>query len=602
MKIVGVVVVLLAALTVNAQSVDQIKSSKLYLYGEGYGSTVAEADNQALADLISKVAVNVSSVTNIADNESVKNGKVTSNSDFRSSIQTYSQATLTNTERVIVKNEPNAQVVRWIKRSEIQKIFESRKNKIKDFIETAEVAESKLKIDAALRCYYWAYILLRSLQDPNEMTVTGCDGRQQMLMVSLPDRINSLLDNIKVNIISKNGSDAELMFTYNGQPVSSLDYTYFDGSSWSGIYSAKDGLGVLELPASSQLKTYQIKYEFEYRGQSHIDSEVESVINTIKSVPFKSAYVNVKARPGSGNMLTAASNTQKITNSIATLEKPLQGAEKYLEAMAAVTENVRKKQYDAASDLFTPEGLDVYKRLIKYGSARIVGTPTYQVYQEGDEVVGRGVQMSFSFKNGIRKAFVEDLVFTFNGDGKISNIAFGLGLQAENDILCKGVWAETARKSIMAFLENYKTAYALKRTDYIKTIFDDDAVIITGHVAKKTPQMIKSGDGKAVISDNQVIKYNRQTKDEYLRNLEKTFASNEFVNIRFANNDVIKMGKGGEVYAIQIAQDYYSSTYGDKGYLFLMVDINDSNHPIIKVRTWQPERDPKFGLYGPGDF
>lgn len=602
MKIVGVVVVLLAALTVNAQSVDQIKSSKLYLYGEGYGSTVAEADNQALADLISKVAVNVSSVTNIADNESVKNGKVTSNSDFRSSIQTYSQATLTNTERVIVKNEPNAQVVRWIKRSEIQKIFESRKNKIKDFIETAEVAESKLKIDAALRCYYWAYILLRSLQDPNEMTVTGCDGRQQMLMVSLPDRINSLLDNIKVNIISKNGSDAELMFTYNGQPVSSLDYTYFDGSSWSGIYSAKDGLGVLELPASSQLKTYQIKYEFEYRGQSHIDSEVESVINTIKSVPFKSAYVNVKARPGSGNMLTAASNTQKITNSIATLEKPLQGAEKYLEAMAAVTENVRKKQYDAASDLFTPEGLDVYKRLIKYGSARIVGTPTYQVYQEGDEVVGRGVQMSFSFKNGIRKAFVEDLVFTFNGDGKISNIAFGLGLQAENDILCKGVWAETARKSIMAFLENYKTAYALKRTDYIKTIFDDDAVIITGHVAKKTPQMIKSGDGKAVISDNQVIKYNRQTKDEYLRNLEKTFASNEFVNIRFANNDVIKMGKGGEVYAIQIAQDYYSSTYGDKGYLFLMVDINDSRHPIIKVRTWQPERDPKFGLYGPGDF
>lgn len=48
--------------------------------------------------------------------------------------------------------------------------------------------------------------------------------------------------------------------------------------------------------------------------------------------------------------------------------------------------------------------------------------------------------------------------------------------------------------------------------------------------------------------------------------------------------------------------DYYSSTYGDKGYLFLMVDINDPENPIIKVRTWQPERDPNFGLYGPGDF
>jgi hypothetical protein len=66
--------------------------------------------------------------------------------------------------------------------------------------------------------------------------------------------------------------------------------------------------------------------------------------------------------------------------------------------------------------------------------------------------------------------------------------------------------------------------------------------------------------------------------------------------------DVIKLGKGGETYGIQIAQDYYSSSYGDKGYLFLEVDINNPKQPIIKVRTWQPEKDPNFGLYGPGDF
>lgn len=89
---------------------------------------------------------------------------------------------------------------------------------------------------------------------------------------------------------------------------------------------------------------------------------------------------------------------------------------------------------------------------------------------------------------------------------------------------------------------------------------------------------------------------------EYIRNLAMCFASNEFVNIRFANNDVIKLGKGGEMYAIQISQDYYSTNYGDKGYLFLIVDINNPKQPLIKVRTWQPEKDPNFGLYGPGDF
>ena len=108
--------------------------------------------------------------------------------------------------------------------------------------------------------------------------------------------------------------------------------------------------------------------------------------------------------------------------------------------------------------------------------------------------------------------------------------------------------------------------------------------------------------GVATISNNAIIKKNRYTKDQYLDNLKRCFASNEFINIRFANNDVYKMARGGEVYAIQIAQDYYPSTYGDKGYLFLLVDINNPDKPIIKVRTWQPEKDPNFGLYGPGDF
>ena len=31
--------------------------------------------------------------------------------------------------------------------------------------------------------------------------------------------------------------------------------------------------------------------------------------------------------------------------------------------------------------------------------------------------------------------------------------------------------------------------------------------------------------------------------------------------------------EAAQTYGIQIAQDYYSSTYGDKGYLFLEVDV-----------------------------
>ena len=65
---------------------------------------------------------------------------------------------------------------------------------------------------------------------------------------------------------------------------------------------------------------------------------------------------------------------------------------------------------------------------------------------------------------------------------------------------------------------------------------------------------------------------------------------------------MVKAGAGGELYGIQIKQDYYSTNYGDQGYLFLMVDLNDPDKPIIKVRTWQPEKDPDFGLYDIGMF
>jgi hypothetical protein len=151
-------------------------------------------------------------------------------------------------------------------------------------------------------------------------------------------------------------------------------------------------------------------------------------------------------------------------------------------------------------------------------------------------------------------------------------------------------WNDTVRNVLINFLESYKTAYALKRYDYINSIFSDDALIITGSVLKHTA----SNEGQAM--SKQAVKYTRQTKSEYMKKLQHIFRSSEFINLRFADNQVRKSGVGGEIYGIQIKQDYFSSSYGDTGYLFLMVDLNNPKEPVIHVRTWQPEKDPNFGL------
>lgn len=589
-----------------AQSWEAIKGSNVYLWGEGWGTTVAEADKQALADLISKISVQVSGAISHNETETVTNTGVETNSTFSSIVNTYSSATLTNTEKIILENEPDAHVGRWIKRSDIAKIFESRKNKISDYISSALKAESQGKIDVTLKDLYWALLLTKSLQNPNDYKFINDNGDSFLVITWIPHFINEIFGNTKIDITRRTGDDLELYITYKEKPINSIDYTYFDGRDWSNIYSAKDGVGVLELAPGCQNSTCQLKIEYEYRGEAHIDNEVETVLNTISGIPMRDAYKTINCNE-SLIIETSKKEIANVTNTFASIspaiyEKPtrIEDNGKYQQILNNLASAIVNKQYNVTDDLFTHEAREIYNQLIKYGRAKIVGVPSYTFYQHGENVIARGLQMSFSFKNGMRKSFVEEVIFSFNNDGRINNISFGLGKTAEADILGKGVWNENTRFAIMNFLENYQTAYALKRLDYISSIFDDDAVIITGtviHVPAK-----KLVDTQGMVFAHDIIKYNRHTKDTFLKQLKRSFNSKEYINLRFSSNDVRKLGKGGELYAIQISQEYYSSNYGDKGYLFLMVDINDPENPIIKVRTWQPEKDPNFGIYGPEHF
>ena len=600
----------LVALTASAQTWEQVRDSEDYIYGEGWGSTVTEADKQALANLIGKIATNVQGESHSSLKTQNSNGQLNEESQFSQTVSTYSQATLTNTQQKVLKNEPDAYVVRWIKKSEIEKIFEARKRKALDLIETAVRAEKKGKVDDVLRNYYWALTLLKSLQYPNEVTYTDEDGKEHVCTNWCKEKIDDTFYELKTIYDSREGNDIRLAITYKGKPVNSVDYKFWDGQTWSAVYSAKDGWGVLELAPGFDGSQVQMKYEYEYAGEAKIDNEVEMVLNAVKGTPMPKAYTNVmlksnekkKEREARMEMMQSQSFT---TNEVSIAPpKPLEkNVNAYKNAIEKMVAAVKQKNYDSARDLFTSVGWSMFTKLMKYGKAKVLDSQNIRFLESEDGIVERGLRMSFSFNSGGRATFVEDIVLTFNKEQKIDNISFGLGKTAEDDILNKGVWDEKSRLAIMNFLENYKTAYALKRLDYIRSIFDDDAVIITGSVVSKANSVTNRENQSSISQEgNHIIKMNRQTKDQYLASLKRCFERNEFVNIRFSDNDVKKMGAGGESYGIQIQQDYYSSTYGDKGYLMLLVDINEPKKPLIKLRTWQPEKDPNFGLYEPGDF
>ena len=530
---------------------------------------LSHADDAALQDLVSKISVNVRSSFSINREEINRNGDIDAVSNFNSIINTYSNATLNNTQRIVIENEPNAHVLRYIKIDEISRIFEGRKNKMLDMLNSAECAEQKSKIDDALRYYYWSFCLLRSLQYSNEIKTKGSDGKERLLSIWITEKINEIFRNISITPTNKLDNEIILSIMYKGKPISSFDYTYFDGMDWSYIYSAKDGQGVIDLRPGQITDNIKIKCEYEYIGESHIDKEIENVISVTGGSVFKNAYINISTNNQQvherlKDVSFTHSDTKEVIDS--------QYYSQYLSVLNELTNSIMQKNLGHLSHLFTEKGWDQFQKLINYGRATLIENSDIQFNTLGDKVICRGLKMSFGFKNNNRK-FVENVVFSFNEQHKIDGVLFGLGKEAYNDIMLKGIWNRDARLILANFLEEYKTAYALKDIDYIRNVFDDNAVIITGRVANRPKGLIENSS----YIDSKIIKFNKQTKNEYLRNLQHCFAGNEFINIRFANNDVVKAGKGGETYGIQIKQDYYSSTYGDTGYLFIMVDVLTSS-------------------------
>ena len=616
-KIALVSILFFIQISANSQSINEIKKDNSYIWGEGKSLTQKRADNLALDQLISQISVTVESdflqlTKNVVTGE-IPETEVT----CEGLIKTYSWATLNNAHKLEFFDEKESKyhVFRYIKRSEIDNVFESRRNKVISYVSDAIEAIKNKEIDNALRNYNWALILLQSLPRPGEMTYTYEDN-EVLLVTWIPKQIRYIFSNLQVLLAENDLSDGllELLFLYEGTPVSSIDFRYFDGQSTSAINAATNGRGACEVNPKIPISYIDVMCEYIFKEKVHIDNEMNIVMAALGEEEYfarESRYrvplteVAKKQVNASNQTNIQAETVKKITQHETSIEyayttvKQLDGkAEKTYDGIITIISNaIKSKNYDSVRSYFTNEGWDMFTKLINYGKAQLL-TPTERIYLQADNwIICRSIPMQFSFNNNNRK-FVEDVNITFNINKKIESISFGLGYEALNDIWSHEEWPQTSRLFVINFLENYKTAFALERIDYIEQIFDDNAVIIVGHKTKIAVNDVELNN----LSNCEAVTRTLLSKRQYISNLKRCFNSNEFINICFGNNKVMRAASGGELYGIEIKQDYHSTNYGDQGYLFLMVDLNNTQKPSIKVRTWQPEKDPNFGVYGLGDF
>ncbi|MDR0668192.1 MAG: LPP20 family lipoprotein [Prevotellaceae bacterium] len=580
-----------AATTVSAQTVEQVKNNNHYYWGEGVGKTTTQADKEALSMLIGSISTTVESKFSVQSSEALHDGKAQHTQYVHSLVQTYSSAAIKNTEILSWGEEPEVHVFRFVKRAEIYKIFTDRRAKIEEFVAIAVRAETQWRVADALRYYYWALLLLQSHPDATEIT-TEINGEPRRLDVHIPERINALLDNLSFAVAGKQSDDGAITrylldIRYDGQPVVNGDYSFFDGRNWSETIAARDGKGVAEMTGDSRLhENLRIKIEYAFENEWHIDKEVDDVLRKVEPVIFKKSYMDVPLlTPPPPPATPAATPT---TDETPLLQEADGGA--YLPMLERVEKAIRTKRYESVRDCFTDEGYEMFTRLVQYGNAVVLASPTYRFMAFEDGVMARALPMRFNFSNN-RRQFIENVVFNIaQADGKIRSLSFALPDNVCQEIVQHGRWGEYSRLAIIDFIETYKTAYALKRLDFIESIFSENALIIVGKV-------VKNYTGAEQRLAPNTVRLTQYKKEQYIRQLGTVFRSNEYVNLHFTDISVKQAGAGGEIYGIQLKQDYFSTNYGDTGYLFLMVDLNRTTEPLIHIRTWQPEKDPDFGLY-----
>lgn len=602
-----------ATMLLQAQTdeINAIKNNPAYYSCEGYGVTLDDANKNAKARLIESIKTTISSERErTVQTTSGANGTVI-NEQTETSISSYSYMSLRNIESVIVKDEPDAEVFMWISKAEVAKMQQERIDKIKDYVNTGKAAEKNLQIDDALRNYYWAFMLTKAGKDNNIMC--EFDGEERNCLAFLPTKINSVIAQMKVGLEGCEYRDnryyAKLHFTYNGRDVASVQFKYNDGQALEGPVAARDGIAeveMLSMPADGKIR---IRYEYIFRNEAETmsDEELKTVFKDLSTVPMKAmAEIPVKVNPSKRTMVMKPGN-DAATNSVATndMVKPelteekemkkmetVSASEGYMKTMAAIENAIKNRNPEPAFSLFTPEGYEMFRTLIKEtGKVSLVGAKqNYEFVKANGFIVARSCKVKIKYSNG--KTFMENLVFRFNENtGKIESLAYGLTKKAETDIFnAASQWPDISRFTIQQFMEDYQTAYNLKRYDYLDKVFSEDALIIYGTVLKKAEPTVS--DGKRLDLGTKNVSYQVQTKKQYLDRLKTLFRPENFIHLTFEDNrtKVINAPRipKATAFAIQIKQIYYSPTYADTGYLTLVLDASQEQ-PIIHVRLWQPE-------------
>ena len=567
------------------RELDMIKNDATIYYGIGKEcSSPDEATESAKTALYSNIAKNCdANAIYLAENGD-------RNKQLENIIKTFKERIdEKSTEKAVVEDDDDEkyQYVIFVSRSDFREMCKDRENDIQRYITKGVKAENNACLEDALKSFYWALMLdyahpqgakLRFKGDAGDVDyewlvdrISGNDGILKSFNFIVPkeNSIEQTDDGLLVKLRVK---------TKNGDDVVNLRCECHDGKKYMPN-TVRDGKLIVQL-RSKDIKEFKIKVNYDFKDDAKkLNAAVSNAIDYIKVPRFANNIYTVDLGK------TIVVEKDKEVSGWGTIESNRAVKDDtYLKKMQVIESALRNGDITRARNCFSKEGYNMLDTLSHYGKMTMIGKPDYKFLKYKDEVICRSILIQFDFKRTV--GFSQEVVFRFDTINKVvTSLAFRLSDQAEYDIISKAKWPEESRLILVNFLEDYQTAYALKRHRYLESIYSDDALIIVGRFVKKTeiPDRLTF---KLTAEEAQLKKYD---KDTYMKNLAMCFQNNEYIRLRFTETDFTKANKTKDVYGVRVRQEYFSSSYGDVGYLFLLVDLRGLQ-PLIHVRAWQPDK------------
>lgn len=607
-----------------AQSVDveSIKSGDEHYWGEFCSSNQNESESAAVDQLLSKIAVNIESSFTSKVSESISDNEGEYKQEVEGIVKTYSSAQLKNLRTFKEPRGCGIYVFRYIKKSEVNEIFENRKQLVIDIFNKADDFHEDANFANALKYYYFSIVLMNSIPE-SRLEYKGMN-----LMFEIPSRIPQIMQAVSFDVISDEmltdkEREISLAVMVDGEKAETLDFSFWDGSNSVSVKSV-DGIATINLyGASTQFNDLRFDVKYDYYENKDEIKEVGDLWDLVRRPKFnypKELDLDEPIAQQKQEELKEKVKLEPVTESFTlnTFLDEFEQTEEEVEAIEAVDIEELKE--------IVPEHLKGIQTYFNEGQAN----PNWE---EDEFLSGKLSSLerhnNLSVSNNSSKSDInktmegwefrqlsttarypsvnmqskEYLVPDFDSTGALVDMNFGVmdGMYEEFRRASQYGKDWDKRQVMIKFVEKYRTAYMTRNVDQLGTMFADQAVIITGRVLR----VDETDNNQFAYEQNQEqqpnVEYLRETKKEFIERQRVLFNTKPDIHLGFSTFNIIRKNNQEGIYGISMRQSYTSTNYSDEGYLFLLIDFN-GEEPKIYVRAWQPKEWSDDALVELGNF